>query len=66
MMQEKFLGNGNLAIIREKGLAQQNVVIELTENEPVHEYDLEMLLDVAAHYAQRSHSQRCRVRLIGA
>ena len=50
LMQEKFLGNGNLALIQEKGLAPHNVVIELTENEPIYEYNLEMLLEVAAHY----------------
>lgn len=50
LMQEKFLAHGNLSLIREKGLAPQNVVIELTENEPVYEYNLEMLVEVAAHY----------------
>jgi EAL domain-containing protein (putative c-di-GMP-specific phosphodiesterase class I)/GGDEF domain-containing protein len=50
LMREKSLDNGNLGIIREKGLDPQNVVIEVTDNEPVYEYNLEILLDVAAHY----------------
>lgn len=50
LMQEKFLDNGNLGLIRKKGLASQDVVIELSENEPVCECRLEMLLEVAAHY----------------
>ncbi|MFA7241847.1 MAG: GGDEF domain-containing protein [Sulfuricellaceae bacterium] len=50
LMQEKFLDNGNLGLIRKKGLAPQDIVIELSENEPVYEYHLDMLLEVAAHY----------------
>jgi len=50
LIQEKFFDNGSLGIIREKGLAPQQVVIELTEADPVYEYNLEMLLEVAVHY----------------
>ncbi len=53
LMQEKFLENGSLGIIREKELDPQHVVIELTETDPVYEYNLEMLLEVAAHYQSR-------------
>ncbi|MDP2879695.1 MAG: GGDEF domain-containing protein [Sulfuricella sp.] len=50
LVQDKFRDHGSLAAVLNCGLDPQNVVIELTGNEPVYEYNPEMLLEVAAHY----------------
>lgn len=50
LVQDKFRDHGSLAAVLNCGLDPQNVVIELTGNEPVYEYNLEMLLEVTAHY----------------
>lgn len=50
LMQEKFRESGIVEAVRLHDLAPENVVIELTESEPVYEYNLEVLLEVAMHY----------------
>lgn len=49
LVQDKFRDRGNLDAIRLAGLDPGRVVVELSENEPVYEYNREMLLEVAAH-----------------
>ncbi len=50
LMQEKFRESDIVEAVRLHNLAPENVVIELTESEPVYEYNLEVLLEVAMHY----------------
>lgn len=50
LIQEKFRDHGNLAGILKKGLEPPDMVIELTEYEPLYEYNLEILQEVAQHY----------------
>lgn len=50
LILHNFRNNGSLEAVERVGLDAARVVIELTENEPVYEYNLEMLLEVARHY----------------
>lgn len=50
LVLHNFRSSGSLEAVENAGLDAQRVVIELTENEPVYDYNLEMLVEVARHY----------------
>ncbi|HUW50694.1 MAG TPA: phosphodiesterase [Sulfuricella sp.] len=50
LVLHNFRENGGLDAILQAALEPSRVVIELSENEPAFEYNLDMLLDAAAHY----------------